>query len=70
MVEKRVKKFGQGPPPPFRAMPERNRFFLCEVVPNANQWLKIQDGDVDFADMGQIQTELSAPKQWKEFLSF
>ena len=57
-------------PPPFRAMPERNRFFLCEVVPNANQWLKIQDGDVDFADMGQIQTELSAPKQWKEFLSF
>ena len=28
MVEIRVKKFGQGPPlPPFRAMPERNRFF-------------------------------------------
>ena len=32
MVEKRVKKFGQGPPP-FRAMPERNRFILCEVFP-------------------------------------
>ena len=28
MVEKRVKKFGQGsPPPPFRAMPERKHFF-------------------------------------------
>ena len=27
-VEKRVKKFGQGsPPPPFRAMPERKHFF-------------------------------------------
>ena len=26
MVEKRVKKFGQGPPP-FRAMPERKHFF-------------------------------------------
>ena len=35
MVEKRVKKFGQGPPPPpFRAMPERNRFLLWEVFPN------------------------------------
>ena len=31
-MEKRVKKFGQGPPP-FRAMPERNRFFFCEVFP-------------------------------------
>ena len=34
MVEKRVNKFGQGPPPPpFRAMPERNRFILFEVFP-------------------------------------
>ena len=33
MVEKRVKKFGQGPPPPFRAMPERNRFFSMGGVP-------------------------------------
>ena len=34
MVEKRVKKSGQGSPPlPFRAMPERNRFILCEVFP-------------------------------------
>ena len=35
MVEKRVKKFGQGPPPPYiRAMPERKRFFLIDVFPN------------------------------------
>ena len=40
------------------------------MIANANQWLKIQDGDVDFADMGQIQTELPAPEQWREFLSF
>ena len=33
MVEKRVKKFGQGsPPPPFRAMPER-KLFLKEGFP-------------------------------------
>ena len=71
MVEKTGQKIWARPPPlGGGALPERNRFFLCEVVPNANQWLKIQDGDVDFADMGQIQTELSAPKQWKEFLSF
>ena len=31
MVEKRVNKFGQDPPPPFRAMPERNRFFMGGV---------------------------------------
>ena len=38
MVEKRVKKFGQGPPAPtFRAMPERNRFFLWEVFPYIDQ---------------------------------
>ena len=35
--EKRVNKFEQCPPPPFRAMPERNRFFLCEVVPKGVQ---------------------------------
>ena len=23
-------------PPPFQAMPERNRFFFCELFPNAN----------------------------------
>ena len=34
MVEKRVKQFGQGPPPPpFRAMPERNPFFVMGGVP-------------------------------------
>ena len=31
MVEKRVKNSGKAPP--FRAMPERNRFFLYEVFP-------------------------------------
>ena len=36
MVEKRVNKFGQGLPPPFRAMPERNRFFSWEVFPNSS----------------------------------
>ena len=41
MVEKRVKKLGQGPPP-FRAMPERNRFFLWEVFPYPSP----QAGDV------------------------
>ena len=34
ITEPRVKKIGQGPPPPFRAMPERNRFLLWEVFPN------------------------------------
>ena len=29
--KKRVKNFGQGPPPPFRAMPERNRFFYVRL---------------------------------------
>ena len=38
MVEKRVKKFGQALPPPFRAMPERNRFFLWEVFPYTNSF--------------------------------
>ena len=27
-VENKVKKFGQGPPPPFRAMPKEIDFFL------------------------------------------
>ena len=31
--KKRITKFGQGPPPHFRAMPERNRFFLWVVFP-------------------------------------
>ena len=35
---KRVKKFGQGPPP-FRAMPERKRFFLD--VPLLCQYYKL-----------------------------
>ena len=33
MVVKRVNKFGQGSPPPFRPMPER-KTFLKEVLPN------------------------------------
>ena len=33
MVEKRVKQFGQGSPPPFRAMPERKHFFSQEGFP-------------------------------------
>ena len=34
---KNAKKIGQGPPPPtFRAMLERKRFFLCEVFPNCD----------------------------------
>ena len=37
MVEKRVKKFGQGSPPPlFRAMPERKRFFFHDGFPYAD----------------------------------
>ena len=32
MAEKRVKKFGQGPPPS-QAMPERKRFLLKEMFP-------------------------------------
>ena len=39
VVEKRVNKFGQCPPPPFWAMPERNRFFSWEVFPNLIQIL-------------------------------
>ena len=35
MVEKRVNKFGQGPPPPiFGQCPKENFFFSCEVFPN------------------------------------
>ena len=33
MVEKKVKKFGQGSPLPFRAMSERKHFFLQEGFP-------------------------------------
>ena len=34
MVEKRVKNSGEAPPPLFFwAMPRRNQFVLCEVVP-------------------------------------
>ena len=39
MVEKRVKKFGQGsPPPPFRAMPERKHFFLVRASLTTKWW--------------------------------
>ena len=33
MVEKRVKKFGQGPPPPFSGNARKKSIFLCEVFP-------------------------------------
>ena len=35
---KKGKQIRARPPPPFRAMPERNRFILCEVFPNAFRW--------------------------------
>ena len=33
MVEKRVKKFGQGPPPPFSGNARKKLIFLCDVFP-------------------------------------
>ena len=33
MVEKRVKKFGQGPPPPFSGNARKKSIFLWEVFP-------------------------------------
>ena len=41
MVEKRVKNSGKAPPP-FRAMPERNRFFLCDVFPKEEQSITLE----------------------------
>ena len=41
---KRANKFGEGFPPPFRAMPERKRFFSsCEVFPNGFSRFMIYD---------------------------
>ena len=39
--EKKGQKIRARPPPPFRAMPERNRFFLCEVFPKSQLHLNI-----------------------------
>ena len=45
MVEKRVKKFGQGsPPPPFRAMPKRKHFFFQEGFPKLMAFAFTQSG--------------------------
>ena len=38
---KKGQKIQARPPPPFRAMPERNRFFLCEVFPKSQLHLNI-----------------------------
>ena len=33
---KRAKNFGQGPSPPFRALPRKKSFFLCDVFPKGD----------------------------------
>ena len=47
MVEKRVKKFGQGPPPPFSGNARKKTFFLSEMLP-LSRWHQINNNMIRF----------------------